>query len=101
VANTVEACRDPGRIELAALVVGDHTCLTVSENGPGVPADVRPRLFEPFFTTRPQGTGLGLAVVRSVAEAHGGRVHVHSTAAGALFSIAVPRADAEAECVDE
>ncbi len=90
VTNAVEACGSAGRIELSALVVDDRVCLTVTDDGPGIAADVRTRLFEPFFTTRPQGTGLGLAVVRSVAEAHDGQVHVHSSAAGALFSIALP-----------
>jgi len=90
VANALEACRDPGRVELSALVVRDRICLTVSDNGHGIPGPLQSRLFEPFFTTRPQGTGLGLAVVRSVAEAHGGTVQFHSTDAGTLFSIALP-----------
>ncbi len=90
VSNAVDACGSAGRIELSALIVDDRVCLTVTDDGPGIAQDVRARLFEPFFTTRPQGTGLGLAVVRSVAEAHEGEVHVHSSEAGALFSIALP-----------
>jgi two-component system sensor histidine kinase FlrB len=90
--NATQACRDPGRIELSACICNDQVCMTVSDNGRGISTDARTRLFEPFFTTRPQGTGLGLAVVRSVAEAHGGQVVFHSNALGTVFAICVPAA---------
>lgn len=88
--NAVQACRDPGRMELAACLCNDQVCLTVSDNGHGISGETRTRLFEPFFTTRPQGTGLGLAVVRSVAEAHDGQVLFHSNALGTVFAICIP-----------
>ena len=65
-----------------------HLCVT--DNGPGIPERIRPRLFEPFFTTRPQGTGLGLSVVRTVAQAHSGEVSFTSSALGTCFTIALP-----------
>ena len=64
--------------------------LTVSDNGSGVDETLRERIFEPFFTTRRQGTGLGLAVVRSVAVAHGGSVCVENHAEGATFLLRLP-----------
>ncbi|MBE0456844.1 sensor histidine kinase [Pseudoalteromonas prydzensis] len=65
--------------------------ITVSDNGPGVDLSQAEKLFEPFFTTRSQGTGLGLAVVSSVASAHQGRVEVTNNAAGgASFSLLLP-----------
>jgi len=68
--------------------------LCVSDNGPGVAAAHRPRLFEPFFTTKAEGdgTGLGLAVSRSLARDHGGDVTLEATAeqAGASFRLALP-----------
>lgn len=64
--------------------------ITVADNGPGVPESLRERIFEPFFTTRPAGTGLGLAVVRSVAHAHGGTVRLEPGAPGATFVIELP-----------
>ncbi|BDF95021.1 ATP-binding protein [Pseudoalteromonas haloplanktis] len=65
--------------------------ITVSDNGPGVDLSQSDKLFEPFFTTRSQGTGLGLAVVNSVANAHQGRVEVTNNAqGGASFSLLLP-----------
>lgn len=56
--------------------------LTVADSGPGVPAEVIPRMFNPFFTTRQTGTGLGLAIVHRIVEAHGGRVSVRNMSEG-------------------
>jgi two-component system sensor histidine kinase FlrB len=65
--------------------------LLVVDDGPGVPAEVQARLFEPFFTTRSQGTGLGLAVVRAVAEAHHGSAWFASaTGVGSTFALRLP-----------
>ncbi|MBL8691331.1 MAG: PAS-domain containing protein [Rhodospirillaceae bacterium] len=65
--------------------------LTVSDDGPGIPADVLPRIFEPFFTTKPvgQGTGLGLAVVHGLVNQVGGAIEV-SSENGARFDILLP-----------
>ena len=63
---------------------------TVTDDGPGIAPDVAPHLFEPFFTTRPQGTGLGLAVVRAVARAHGGDVNVELLQQGTRFTLHLP-----------
>ncbi len=70
--------------------------LRVRDNGPGVPEDLRQRIFEPFFTTRSRGTGLGLAVVKAVAEAHGGTVELEGTQApGACFVLRLPELTTE------
>lgn len=63
---------------------------TVSDTGPGVPDAQRERIFEPFVTGRADGTGLGLAVVREVAAAHGGRAWLDATPRGAAFLIEIP-----------
>ena len=52
----------------------------MTDDGPGVPAALRERIFDPFVTDKEQGAGLGLAIVRKVAEAHGGRAELHRTA---------------------
>jgi two-component system sensor histidine kinase FlrB len=90
VENAAQACSDGGRVELSAWQSFDSVWLAVTDNGHGIDPDTRPRLFEPFFTTRPQGTGLGLAVVRSVAEAHDGQVLCHSGPGGTVFAIRIP-----------
>jgi two-component system, sensor histidine kinase FlrB len=88
--NAAAACRESGRVELGAELISDRICLTVSDNGHGIPAEIRNRLFDPFFTTRPQGTGLGLAVVKAVAEAHGGDVMIDSSARGTTVALCLP-----------
>lgn len=65
--------------------------LEVSDDGPGIATDVAPRIFEPFFTTRATGTGLGLAVVKGIVEAHGGELSVTSTPGdGATLAVNLP-----------
>jgi two-component system sensor histidine kinase FlrB len=64
--------------------------IVVSDNGPGVPQKIRERIFEPFFTTRARGNGIGLSIVKSVVEAHGGGVHLAESRVGATFVIELP-----------
>jgi two-component system nitrogen regulation sensor histidine kinase NtrY len=69
--NAAEAIGDGGRILLDLGLDGGRTCLTVSDTGPGIPADVRDRLFTPFFSTKKDGRGLGLTVIREILTQHG------------------------------
>jgi two-component system NtrC family sensor kinase len=72
-------------------------CLSVSDDGPGVPPDLVTRVFEPFFTTKPegQGTGLGLSICYRIAEEHGGTVRLERGATkGACFVVDLPAAPA-------
>ncbi len=66
---------DP-RVAIEAETAGSMVALRVCDNGPGVPPDLAPDLFQPFKTRRPGGTGLGLAIVRRLTEAHGGNVQL-------------------------
>ena len=65
--------------------------LTVQDDGPGVPPDVRDRLFEPLFSTKTKGTGLGLTICRQILEKHGGTLTLVESARGAAFRITLPR----------
>ena len=65
--------------------------LIIEDNGPGVPADLVSRIFDPFCTTKATGTGLGLAISRTIAEAHRGKLSYDSSAAGgARFTLTLP-----------
>lgn len=69
----------------------DELRITLRDDGPGMPAEVRAQAFEPFFSTRTDGTGLGLAVVRTVVQAHHGRVELTSAAgAGTTLTLTLP-----------
>lgn len=68
----------------------DHVEIIVADDGPGVPPEIADTLFEPLVTARAGGTGLGLALARRIAEAHGGSIALLPTAAGATFRIELP-----------
>jgi signal transduction histidine kinase len=91
VRNAVQSSPPGGQVQVTVRRVPDGLCLLVEDEGPGVsPADAQ-RVFEPFFTTRTTGTGLGLAVVRRVVLAHGGTVMVgQRPGGGARFELKLP-----------
>ena len=79
-------------VTLKAKLRGDRVEFTVRDNGPGIAPSIQSRVFEPFFSTRPAGTGLGLAVVKTVAEAHGGDLALHSEGGrGTRIDLNLPR----------
>ncbi|MFQ5633817.1 MAG: PAS domain-containing sensor histidine kinase [Gammaproteobacteria bacterium] len=81
------------QLTITASVHASGVEIRVADDGPGVPEEQRERIFEPFFTSRPDGTGLGLAVARSVAEAHHGRLDLATDAGpGATFVLRLPLA---------
>jgi signal transduction histidine kinase len=93
--NAVQACAPGARICLSAAVRDAELVFCVSDTGAGIAPEAQARLFEPFFTTRSGGNGLGLAIVRAVAEAHGGTVVARSQpGAGSEFVLHLPLAPA-------
>jgi signal transduction histidine kinase len=78
VLNAMQAMGEGGVLTLGTRVAGDSVVVTVRDTGRGMDATTLARASEPFFTTRPNGTGLGLAVVHEIAEAHGARVCIAS-----------------------
>jgi signal transduction histidine kinase len=68
--------------------------IVVKDDGPGIPKDIRPRIFEPFTSGRSGGTGLGLSIVKRIIEAHGGAISVRNIP-GAEFTISLPRQAAQ------
>jgi two-component system sensor histidine kinase FlrB len=93
--NALQAATTDLDLELLARrAPGGRAQIVVSDNGPGVPAHIRERIFEPFFTTRALGNGIGLAIVRSVVEAHLGSVSLADGSSnergGATFIVELP-----------
>ena len=76
--NSIEAMEQPGRITISTRQ--NNGCLEVrlTDTGPGIPKRDLPHVFDPFYTTKPDGTGLGLSVVHSIVREHGGRITIHS-----------------------
>lgn len=94
--NALAACRDPVVIEIhcsATAIAGQPAIrIALHDNGPGIAADKRSKVFEPFYTTKTKGTGLGLAIVRRIIEAHEGEIAVgESIDSGAEVLITLPR----------
>jgi len=76
IANAFQAQPAGGRVEIAGALEDGQVALRVDDAGPGVPPALRRRALEPFFTTRAEGTGLGLSFVATIAELHGGRLEI-------------------------
>lgn len=95
--NAIEAMRmagmPSGTITLATRNAGDQIRISVADTGPGLSAELGGRIFEPLYTTKAEGLGMGLAISRSVVEAHGGKLWVDSDgASGATFHFTLPLA---------
>jgi two-component system NtrC family sensor kinase len=93
VLNAVEAMPDGGQLQVCTERTGDPPGVRVhfSDNGIGIPAGELPHLFEPFYTTKELGLGLGLPVSRAIVEGHGGRIEVESVAGeGTAFAVWLP-----------
>jgi two-component system, NtrC family, sensor kinase len=105
VVNAIQASDRPGKVEVEISATktsapadmggstGEYLCLSVADHGVGIPPEIRPRIFEPFFSTKSvgEGTGLGLSVAYGIVREHGGGIDVQSTARmGSRFSIYLP-----------
>jgi two-component system nitrogen regulation sensor histidine kinase NtrY len=89
--NAAEAMGGHGAIDVAVTGDGRGCAVTIADHGPGIPNDLSQRVFEPYFTTKADGTGLGLALVRQTLEAHRGTITVTATpGGGATFIIVFP-----------
>ncbi len=89
--NALNSCKDTPHITVSVTTESEWVLLSVEDNGVGIDPELEEQIFEPWFTTRTNGTGLGLAVVASAAEAHGGRVEVAAAAGGgSRFTLVLP-----------
>ena len=91
VQNALEAMPHGGTLTLRGARTADAVALHLQDTGAGMPADVLPRIFEPLYTTKPGGTGLGLYLVREILTAHEGQVTVESAQGqGTTFTLRLP-----------
>jgi signal transduction histidine kinase len=74
--NAAQAMECRGRIRLAARIEDSRCAIVVHDTGPGMPDEVRARAFEPFYTTKHRGTGLGLPTVKRIIDAHHGTIGI-------------------------
>lgn len=89
--NAIQAIERDGRIEIR--VVNEERSITVEvrDTGPGVPGDKLSTVFEPYYTTKPEGTGLGLWIAQQIAVAHGGQIYAQNVpGGGTLFALQLP-----------
>ena len=95
--NAREALDGAGEIRVVAREAGDHVAIEVRDNGPGIPPELLPRIFEPTFSSRSSGTGLGLAIVRRLVDGWGGGLEVDSVPGrGTSMIVSVPVAGEDA-----
>ena len=90
ITNSIQAMNGKGKVWVDVQRDASATLLRVRDAGPGIPAEVRSRVFEALFTTKAKGSGLGLALCRRIVEAHGGSIVVEPTSEGASFLITIP-----------
>ncbi len=91
-ANALQASADGGRVEARVEAEDESLVFAIRDHGRGIPAGDEARIFEPFYTTRTSGTGLGLAVAQRIVEMHGGTiVATNAPDGGALLRVAIPR----------
>jgi PAS domain S-box-containing protein len=96
--NAAQAMNGEGRITIRLQQVPGDVHIDVVDAGPGIPPEVRDKLFTPFFTTKARGTGLGLATVRRIVEAHAGRVEILSSGKeGTTMRVTLPSGAAPSE----
>jgi len=92
VLNAKDAMGGKGVLKVSAFAEDDNVVLKFEDNGPGIPAELLSKIFDPGFTTKPHGTGLGLTVVKRVVDLYGGQISVDSQVGkGTTFTIKLPR----------
>ncbi len=90
ITNALQAMDNTGRITIEFNQDDIKTTIKISDTGPGIPAEILPQIFEPLFTTKQTGTGLGLVSCKTIIEQHGGTLDAESMQEGATFIITLP-----------
>jgi signal transduction histidine kinase len=94
--NAIEAMSPAGRLTVSVATHAREVEIRVRDTGPGIPPDLRTEIFRPFYTTKPQGTGLGLPISQKIIQRHGGSLRTESTSGGGTtFVVALPLVNEE------
>lgn len=89
--NAFEAMEDPGEVHIDLLHDGDRALISITDTGSGIPENSLATIFNPFYTTKEEGTGLGLALCQKIAQDHHGKITVHSEMGiGSTFTLHLP-----------
>jgi signal transduction histidine kinase len=89
--NAIEAVGEDGEVFVDVEYDGNGGLVRVRDTGPGIAEEAMGHIFEPFFSTKAKGTGLGMAICHSLVAQHGGTIRVESDAGGATFAVTFPR----------
>jgi signal transduction histidine kinase len=93
VLNGIQAITGEGKVEVTLTAEGPQAVIVVKDTGKGIPADALPKIFKPFFTTRKEGTGLGLSLANGIVQSHGGSIDaLSSPGLGTQFRVRIPLA---------
>jgi signal transduction histidine kinase len=88
--NAVEASERGQLVEVTVERVATGAAVTIRDHGPGIPPEVQARIYEPFFSTKEGGTGMGMAIVHSLVALHGGTIAIRNDG-GAELTVTLPR----------
>lgn len=91
VRNAIEAISPGGHVTLELTADAERLQLRVQDDGPGIPEEVKTRIYEPFFSTKEGGTGLGMSIVHSLVSLHGGVIDIDTSPRGTRFEVTIPR----------
>jgi signal transduction histidine kinase len=91
--NALQAMHNSGTLKVSVFAQDGGVAVSIADNGPGIPEDIKVQIFEPFFTTKPigEGSGLGLDIVKKILDKHHGRIDLHSEiGVGTTFTVWLP-----------
>jgi len=90
--NSIEAIKEDGSIKVQVYKLDDNWLnIEFTDNGPGIPKEIQNKIFNLYFTTKPDGTGIGLSIVQRIIDQHNGSIHLESTEGkGSKFIISLP-----------
>ena len=91
ISNAVQASPEGGVVMVRTIMEGREAVITIADDGPGIPLEIREEIFSPFFTTKKEGTGLVLPIVLKIVKAHSGRITLTGNGEkGMVFKVSLP-----------